>query len=926
VALSSTADHESGATLTQGATVAWHSLDADEALQRLGASRHGLSETEAERRLVTFGRNVIQVVRPESAWRILLRQFASVIVLLLVVAALFALFSGDVADAIAIAAVLVLNIAIGFATEIKARRAMEALRSMDVHHATVIRDEVVRRIDADRVVPGDVIVMEAGSAVPADARILTATELTTVEAPLTGEALSVSKHAAPPPPIDAPLGDRTSMLYMGTTVVTGSVTAVVVATGSATEVGRIGMLVSGIADEPTPLEKRLDVLGRQVVFAAIAVGVGVAVLDFAHGSPLASVFLIAVAIAVAAVPEGLPAVVTITMAVGVRRMAKRKAVVRRMSMVESLGSVTVVCTDKTGTLTLGDMTAVAFWTPDGDAWPDSGTEIAVSGAGYGPEGEFLVNGVPTAASDLPALNRSLVAGSMANRANLAHTRGNQWRAHGDPTEAALLVAARKGSIDRDELLRTMPEIAELPFSSQRMVMATFHRSSTGAIRAFVKGAPDRVLARCTTAATQTGDRTLSAAARSAVLRSNEALAARGLRVLALADGQPQGNDEASLQNLCFLGLVGMFDPPAPGVDETIHSLRAAGIRTIMLTGDQRLTASVIAHALGVAAEGSETLDGAEIDALSDSALAGRLESVSAFSRVSPEAKLRIVAALQTRGNIVAMLGDGVNDAPALARADIGVAMGGRGTDVAKEAAGVVLADDRFSTVAVAVEEGRVIYGNIRRFVFYLLSCNLAEVLLLFVAAIAGLASPLQPLQILWLNLLTDTFPALALAMEPSNPGVMTRPPQNPHAPLLSRRLVLTSGGYALVIAAAAFAALLWGLSETGGDRIQAVRHAGTLTFMTLALAQIAHLVNARHLPGDVGARRINWYVAAAAGLAVALQLATVYVSPLARVLGVTPIDLTDIAVISALALAPLYCGYLFRFATAKWRRSDSYAE
>src|SRR6185437_14891054 len=332
----------------------------------------------------------------------------------LVVAAFFALFSGDIADAIAIAAVLVLNIAIGFATEIKARRAMEALRSMDVRQATVIRDAVVRRIDAAGVVPGDVIVMEAGSAVPADARILTATELTTVEASLTGEALPVSKHAAPPPAIDAPLGDRTSMLYMGTTVVTGSVTAVVVATGSRTEVGRIGMLVSGIADEPTPLEKRLDVLGRQVVFAAIAVG---------------------------AVPEGLPAVVTITMAVGVRRMAKRKAVVRRMSMVESLGSVTVVCTDKTGTLTLGDMTAVAFWTPDGVAWPDSGTEIAVSGAGYRPEGEFLVNGVPTPASDLPALHRSLIAGCMANRANLAHTRGDEWRAHGDPTEAALLVAA-----------------------------------------------------------------------------------------------------------------------------------------------------------------------------------------------------------------------------------------------------------------------------------------------------------------------------------------------------------------------------------------------------------------------------------------------------------------------------------------------------
>ncbi|MEO9115020.1 MAG: cation-transporting P-type ATPase, partial [Gemmatimonadaceae bacterium] len=647
---------------------------------------------------------------------------------------------------------------------------------------------------------------------------------------------------------------------------------------------------------------------------------------FAHGSSLESVFFLAVAIAVAAVPEGLPAVVTITMAVGVRRMAKRKALVRRISMVESLGSVTVVCTDKTGTLTLGDMTAVAFWTPDGPSWPNTGTEIALSGAGYGAAGEFLVDGVPTPVGNLPALRRSLVAGCVVNRANLEHTSGDHWRVRGDPTEAALLVAARKAGIERDDLLRTRPEIAELPFSSERMAMATFHRLRTGEIRAYVKGAPGRVLARCTTVATQTGDLPLSSTTRSLVLRSNEVLAARGLRVLALAEGRNPGTDEASLQDLCFLGMVGLFDPPAPGVRETIEALRAAGIRTIMLTGDQRLTANAVAHTLGVAAEGSATLDGAEIDALSNEALARRLETVSIFSRVSPEAKLRIVTTLQLRGEIVAMLGDGVNDAPALSRADIGVAMGGRGTDVAKEAAGVVLADDRFSTIAVAVEEGRAIFANIRRFVFYLLSCNLAEVLVLFVAAIAGLASPLQPLQILWLNLLTDTFPALALGMEPSGPRVMMQPPQNPRAPLLSRQLVTISVGYALLIAAATLSALLWGLSKTGGDPMQTVRHAGTLAFMTLALAQLVHLVNARHLPGDIGPRPINWYVIAAAGFALTLQLATVYVSPLARVLDVAPIDVTDVAIITALALAPLCGGYVIRFAMAKWRRSDRYAE
>lgn len=895
------------------ASIPWHALTSADVVGRLATSRDGLSRTEAAARLAKHGRNVLAVAAPEAAWRILARQFASVVVWLLVAAVVFALFAGDEADALAVGVVLLLNVAIGFATELRARRAVEALRALDVPHATVVRDRVAADVDAATLVPGDVIRLEAGAAVPADARLLAGTELRMVEAALTGESLPVAKQAEPPVATDAPLAERATMVYKGTAVAAGSAHAVVVATGANTEVGRIGTLVGSVAEERTPLERRLDVLGRRLALVAIAVGAVVAMLDFMEGTSITQVLLIGIAVAVAAVPEGLPAVVTITMAVGVRRMARRHALIRRLPTVESLGSTTVVCTDKTGTLTLGEMTATTFWTADGAQWPERGQEITVTGRGYEPIGEFFSGQAPIRADDVPALRRALEIGALANRAGLVHGDDDAWKARGDPTEAALLVAAHKGGIDRDNLLREWPETAELPFSSERMVMATYHRVSGDRVVAFAKGAPGRMLERCDRVVTATGERPMDTAARETVLAANESLAARGLRVLALAAGPVAGTDDAHLHALAFVGLVGMVDPPAPGVQETIRDLRAAGIRTIMLTGDQRLTAKAIALMLGVTTEDEETLDGRDVEAMTDDALAERVAHAGAFSRVSPEAKLRIVGALRRSGEIVAMLGDGVNDAPALRRADVGVAMGRRGTDVAKEAAGVILADDRFPTIGVAVEEGRVIYANIRRFVFYLLSGNLAEIMVLVAAGLIGLPTPLRALQILWVNLVTDTFPALALAFEPADPGVMRQPPRDPRAPLLSRRMLATSTGYAILIAACTLGVFVWGLmgAEAVGTAA-AGRRAVTLSFMTLALAQLVHLVNARHLPDEHGARPANRYAIMAVAITLVLQLAAIYVRPLAAVLDLMPLDGRDLGVVAALALVPLVAGMIVR--------------
>ena len=887
----------------------WHASPAQEVLSALGGEAGGLSDEEAARRLATYGPNLLAAAHTEPAWRILLRQMRGVVVGLLVVATVLAWWTSDPVDASAILAVLVLNVGIGFVTELRARRAMDALLRLDTPSATVVRQGNARTVDAGVLVPGDIVELEPGQAIPADARLLVATALQTIEASLTGESTAVLKSPEAELSPATALPDRVTMVYKGTTVADGVARAVIVGTGMQTEVGRIGKLVGAIREERTLLEQRLDSLGRRLAGVAVGVAVLVVLVELSRGNYLSAVLQTGIAVAIAAVPEGLPAVVTMTMAIATRRMARRHALVRRLPAVETLGSVTVVCTDKTGTLTAGQQTVTAIWLPR--------IEVEVTDDGTGGKGAFVAGGEPLASTDQQRLREALGIGVLANRAEIRRSN-ERWESRGDPSEVALLLAARKGGLLRPTLLQEWPEISELPFSSARMMMATFHRDRNGDLMAFVKGAHDRVLALCGRVVSEAGDVPLDAEWQRVVDEQASAMASRGLRVFALAVGGVGQADEAALRDLRFVGLAGMTDPPAPGVVETIATLRGAGIRTVMLTGDHRATARAVAQSLGFAPDEHETLDGADVDRLSDDELTDRASRIGVVSRVSPEGKLRFVTALQRGGNIVAMLGDGINDAAALKKADVGVAMGRRGTDAAKEVAGVVLEDDRFQTIAAAVEEGRVVFDNIRKFVFYLFSCNLGEILALLGTGLTGLPLPMTPLQILWLNLVTDTFPALALALEPADQTVMRRPPREPRAPLLSRGMLRLTAIYALLIAGLTIVALVWGLREWPGEPARAV----TLSFTTLALAQIFHLGNARSPQHVFSVRRAlaNRYALGAVALTVILQVLAVVAPPLGRILGTTPLSARGWIIAVALGAIPALAGQGWKLVRRRRRK------
>lgn len=817
----------------------WHAAPLDAVFAELRTSASGLTPEEAAARLEQYGPNRLKAARPVSALTLLLHQLTSVVVLLLVAACVITFVLGDHVESAAIAAVLVINTSIGFITEFKARRAMEALLHLEAGRAVALRGGQATGVDAHTLVPGDVVILEAGDNVPADARVIQEAELRTNEAALTGESMPVSKDATGDLDGDTPLADRRTMVYKGTAVSTGSARAVVIATGAGTELGRIGALVEGVREERTPLEIRLDALGRRLIWVALGVAALVAALGALQGAPLGLVIETGIALAIAAVPEALPTVVTIALAVGMRRMARRQALVRRLPAVETLGSTTVVCTDKTLTLTTGEMTLVEMWTSGSGQWTVGG------------EGE-----------DASDARRLLETGAHASST-------------ADPLDQAIAAAAARQGITRDALSEARPPRGFVPFSSERKLTASFHDHGTQLI-AHVKGAPGRLLELSSHLAQGSDVVPLDDAGRARVQEANAAMAREGLRVLAFASKHAESASEQALQGMTFEGLAGFVDPPAEGVKEAIDTLRGAGLKTIMITGDQKLTAEAIARELGVQ---------------------------GVYSRVSPEDKLRIVEELQAQGEIVAMLGDGVNDAAALKRADVGVAMGGRGTDVAKEAAAIVLQDDRFGTVAAAVEEGRVIYGNIRKFVFYLFSCNLAEVLVLLAAGATALPLPLLPLQLLWLNMLTDTFPALALAVEPADRDVMKLPPRSPQEALLSRPFLLRVVFYASLITVSTLAAFLWALSVVPG-------RATTIAFMTLAFAQILHLGNARSAGAVIRPASIisNPWALAGAGLATALQLLAILYAPLRDVLDLVPLDARDWMVVVGCAVAPAVIG------------------
>ena len=772
-----------------------------EVLTALGGRRPARLDRPERRelRLGRHGKNELTAETPVPAWRKFLAQFQDVLVVLLLVATAISaalwLYERDSAlpyEALAISAVVLLNALMGYIQESRAESALAALRQMAAAHAHVLRDGERRSVDATEVVPGDIILIEEGDTIPADARLIHTAALQTAEASLTGESLPVAKEVAPISG-EMGLGDRDNMIFSGTAVTYGRGRAVVVATGMRTEMGRIAGMLRNVQDQPTPLQKELDRVGRMlgivvVAIAAVMIATIILVEDVSGLSAIFDVLILGVALAVAAVPEGLPAIVTAVLAIGVQRMARRNALVRHLRAVETLGSADIIASDKTGTLTKNEMTVRAVVTASG--------HVTLEGTGYRPEGEVSCDGEAVEGGLRIELDRALAVADRANNAVLKQHDG-QWTVQGDPTEGALIVAARKAGVSAETLETRFPRVGEVPFSSERKLMSTVHtdaETDEGVI-VFTKGAPGIVLNKCSQELVGERPRSLSDARRSEILLANEELAGRALRTLAVAyrvlpRGAVADNeiDERVEQDLVFAGLVGMIDPPRDEARDAVSRAKRAGIRSIMITGDHPKTASVIAMNLGIAGE-ERAVTGSELEGATDVALAQMVKDVSVYARVNPEHKLRIVKALQRQGAVVAMTGDGVNDAPALKMADIGVAMGITGTDVSKQAADMVLADDNFASIVAAVEEGRSIFSNIRKFLRYLLSSNIGEVMTMFFGVLlagviglqddgSGVVLPLLATQLLWINLVTDGAPALALGLDPADPEAMNKPPSS----------------------------------------------------------------------------------------------------------------------------------------------------
>ena len=894
-----------------------YQLPVDTVLDSLKTDpRRGLNEAEALARLEYFGRNELAAESPAPAWKKFLAQFKDALVILLLIATAISAVLWIIEresplpyEAIAIFAVVLLNALMGYIQESRAESAVAALRKMSAAQSNVLRDGQRRSVPAAELVPGDVILVEEGDTIPADARLIHSTALQTAEAALTGESLPVAKDTAPLP-ADTELADRTNMIFSGTATTYGRGKAVVTATGMQTETGRIAGMLKEAPVEITPLQKELDRVGKRlgwfvIVIAVVMITTIILVEQVRGFSALFDVLILGVALAVAAVPEGLPAVVTAVLALGVQRMATRNAIVRHLAAVETLGSANIIASDKTGTLTKNEMTARAVITASG--------RVNLTGTGYAPEGEVRVEGgAPLEGALRTELRRALTVADRANNAAL-QKRDGRWTVQGDPTEGALLVAARKAGLTDQALDARFERVGEVPFSSERKLMSTVHHDAERQERllVFTKGAPDVLLARCSQELAGDTRRPLTDERRNELKRLNDGLAGEALRTLGVAARELPADalanndiDEGLEHELIFLGLIGMIDPPREEAKKAVARAQSAGIRPMMITGDHPKTAVIIAAELGIVSNG-RAVTGGELEKQSDATLAQTVQEVSVYARVNPQHKLRIVKALQSNGAIVAMTGDGVNDAPALKTADIGVAMGVTGTDVSKEAADVVLTDDNFATIVSAVEEGRAIFSNIRKFLRYLLSSNIGEVMTMFfgvlLAKVFGLQAegeavmlPLLATQILWINLVTDGAPALALGVDPADPNVMERPPRPSGEGIINRRMWAGILWVGAIMAAGTLSVL--DLSLPGGliEGTGNMRYAQTMAFTTLMLFQLFNVFNARS--DEQSAFRglfHNVWLWSAVGLSLVLQLAVVYVPFLQNAFSTASLSFND---------------------------------
>ncbi len=900
--------------------------------------KRGLDAQEAAERLRRHGRNELPAPPGVPAWRRLLSQFTDVLTVLLLVATAVSLLAWSIEretaipyEALTIVAIVLMNGVLGFVQESRAEHAIAALEAMSAPSARVVRDGQVRSIPTSAVVPGDVLAIEEGDTVPADARVLHAIALRAAESALTGESLPVAKDADAIEEETA-VADRTNMVFSGTAIASGRARAVVTATGAATELGKIARTLGATGEAATPLQKELDrvgkLLGLAVVAIAIAVSVTILLLEHLRSlTDLVDVLLLAVSLAVAAVPEGLTAITTIVLSLGTQRMARRNVIVRRLSSVETLGSTTTICSDKTGTLTRNEMTVRKVLTASG--------AVELTGVGYDPEGEMLQDGKPVADPALvEEVERTLAAGELAANAALVREEG-RFVVRGDPTEAALVVAARKVGHAEQELQRRYPRFGEIPFSSERKLMTTAHSDAKDASRVvvFSKGAPDVLLSRCTEERVGAATRPLTAERRAEIARAIEALGASALRTIGVAyralgaEAADRELDEAVEEALVFLGVVGMIDPPRAEARASVAEAKRAGVRPILITGDHPGTAAAIAAELGIAQRGARAITGAQLEAMPDAQLREAVREVAVYARVVPEHKLRIVQALHANGEIVAMTGDGVNDAPALKAADIGVAMGIAGTDVAKGAADMILADDDFASIVAAIEEGRSIFGNIQRFLRYLLSSNIGEVLTMFFGVVfaraiglvpfegSGVVAPLLATQILWINLLTDSAPALALGVEPPDLEVMSKPPRDPRSPVIGARSWVDIVLVGAVMAAGTLLVMDWALPGglIASPAVRGHRYAQTMAFTTLVLFQLFNTFNARF--GDRSAfHRLfaNHWLWAAVLASAALQVAVVYIPFLQRAFSTVPLAGSDWAVCTAVASSVLWTTELWK--------------
>ncbi len=868
----------------------------------------GLSGTVAIERRERDGPNEIPEAPPIPTWRRFFRQFSDLVVWILIAAAIISGVIGDWADTAAILAIVLLNGILGFLQEERAERSLSALRELSAPLAHVFRGGILETVPARDLVGGDVIQIEAGDAVPADARLVEAYDLRVQEASLTGESVAESKAADAELAVDTALGDRVNMVYLGTVAAAGKARAIVTATGMETELGRIAGMLRRHEPEPTPLQIRLRQLGRVLVVVCLALVAVIFTLQVLRGGDIFEVFLLSVSLAVAAVPEGLPAVVTIALALGLRRMVERNALVRRLPSVETLGSVTVICSDKTGTLTKNEMTVREIRTPD--------SAFSVTGVGYAPSGKFLRRAEDSSSrsdeagesevtlGDAGDLARLLTVAARCNNASVHPTAGAKtWQVIGDPTEGALVVAALKARLEAAQVRR--PTLFEIPFDSERRAMSVVVEEEPGRPVLYTKGAVEAVVARCTSEHRGGRIEPLDDERRRAILAEASEMASRSLRVLgfALRDVALERVREVEERDLTFVGLAGMIDPPREEVKRAVEECGTAGIRPIMITGDHPQTARAIASELRILREGDRVVTGAELDRLSDEELKDAVETIGVYARVSPEHKLRVVGAWRARGQVVAMTGDGVNDAPAVRSADIGVAMGITGTDVTKGASDMVLTDDNFASIIAAVEEGRGIFDNIQKFVHYLLACNAGEVAFMFLATLIGWPIPLVAIQILWINLVTDSLPALALAMEPPERDVMRRPPRPPKAPVIDGRRGRAMLAHGLLLGGTA--AVGFGIIY-GGDAANLPR-ARTAAFCVIAFSQLLFAVSCRSRTETLG--ELGWtsnlHLWGAIAISTLLQVGVIVIPVAQSVFEVSTLRAGEWGWVGALAFVPV---------------------